>query len=59
VLQSLEISESTFQRWQNQYGGMKATTSVFPKDGRAAWLTSPIKHNATSDQFATPNFLDL
>ena len=24
VVQSLEISEQTFQRWRNQYGGMKA-----------------------------------
>jgi putative transposase len=24
VLQALEISESTFDRWRNQYGGMKA-----------------------------------
>ncbi len=24
VLQSLEISEATYHRWQNQYGGMKA-----------------------------------
>jgi transposase-like protein len=25
VLQSLEISEATYHRWRNQYGGMKAT----------------------------------
>ena len=24
VLQSLEISESTYERWRRQYGGMKA-----------------------------------
>jgi putative transposase len=24
VLQSLEISEATFNRWRNQYGGMKS-----------------------------------
>ena len=24
VLQTLEVSESTYQRWRNQYGGMKA-----------------------------------
>ena len=24
VLQSLEVSEATFNRWRNQYGGMKA-----------------------------------
>ena len=24
VLQTLEVSESTFDRWRNQYGGMKA-----------------------------------
>lgn len=24
VLQSLEVSESTYLRWRNQYGGMKA-----------------------------------
>ena len=24
VLQSLEISEATYLRWRNQYGGMKA-----------------------------------
>lgn len=25
VLQTLEISEATYHRWQNQYGGMKAS----------------------------------
>jgi len=25
VLQHLEVSEPTFHRWRNQYGGMKAT----------------------------------
>lgn len=25
VLQTLEISEATYQRWWNQYGGMKAS----------------------------------
>ena len=25
VLQGLEISEATYQRWRNQYGGMKAS----------------------------------
>jgi len=25
VLQALEVSEPTFHRWRNQYGGMKAT----------------------------------
>ena len=24
VLQSLEVSEATFNRWRNQYGGMKS-----------------------------------
>ncbi len=24
VLQAMEVSESTFDRWRNQYGGMKA-----------------------------------
>ena len=24
VLQALEVSESTYERWRNQYGGMKA-----------------------------------
>jgi hypothetical protein len=24
VLQSLEVSEATYHRWRNQYGGMKA-----------------------------------
>lgn len=24
VVQALEISEATFQRWRNQYGGMKS-----------------------------------
>ena len=24
VLQTLEVSESTFERWRNQYGGMKS-----------------------------------
>ncbi len=27
VLQSFEISEQTYYRWRNQYGGMKATES--------------------------------
>ena len=25
VLQALEVSEATYQRWRNQYGGMKAS----------------------------------
>jgi hypothetical protein len=25
VLQSLEVSEATWQRWRNQYGGMKSS----------------------------------
>ena len=25
VLQSLEVSEATYHRWQNQYGGMKGS----------------------------------
>ncbi|MFK7767969.1 MAG: transposase [Mariniblastus sp.] len=25
ILQTLEISEATYHRWQNQYGGMKAS----------------------------------
>ncbi len=25
VLQALEVSESTYERWRNQYGGMKST----------------------------------
>lgn len=28
VLQALEISESTYERWRAQYGGMKATEAV-------------------------------
>jgi putative transposase len=28
VLQALEISESTYDRWRNQYGGMKAEEAV-------------------------------
>lgn len=28
VLQALEISESTFERWRNQYGGMKSEEAV-------------------------------
>jgi putative transposase len=28
VLQSLEISESTYERWKNQYGGMKCEKTV-------------------------------
>ena len=28
VVQSLEISEQTFHRWRNQYGGMKAEEAV-------------------------------
>ena len=29
VLQVLEVSESTYQRWRNQYGGMKSAASSF------------------------------
>ena len=28
VLQALEAGESTYQRWRNQYGGMKAAEAV-------------------------------
>ncbi len=28
VLQALEISEATYDRWRNQYGGMKAEEAV-------------------------------
>jgi hypothetical protein len=28
VLQALEISEQTYHRWRNQYGGMKADQAV-------------------------------
>lgn len=28
VLQSLEISEGTYHRWRNQYGGMKAEEAM-------------------------------
>lgn len=28
VLQALEVSESTYSRWRNQYGGMKAAEAV-------------------------------
>ena len=28
VLQALEVSESTYDRWRNQYGGMKAQEAV-------------------------------
>ena len=28
VLQSLEVSEATYLRWRNQYGGMKAEEAV-------------------------------
>ncbi len=28
VCQSLEVSEATFHRWRNQYGGMKADVLV-------------------------------
>jgi putative transposase len=28
VLQSLEVSESTLERWRQQYGGMKAAEAV-------------------------------
>lgn len=27
VVRLLEVSENTYQRWRNQFGGMKATTS--------------------------------
>lgn len=28
VLQTLEVSESTYERWKNQYGGMKSEEAV-------------------------------
>jgi phage anti-repressor protein len=28
VLQTLEVSESTYERWQTQYGGMKSEDAV-------------------------------
>ena len=28
VLQSLEVSESTLERWRRQYGGMKAEEAI-------------------------------
>lgn len=28
VLQTLEVSESTYERWRNQYGGMKSEEAV-------------------------------
>jgi putative transposase len=28
VLQALEVSEQTYHRWRNQYGGMKAEEAV-------------------------------
>jgi putative transposase len=28
VLQALEVSEATYDRWRNQYGGMKAEEAV-------------------------------
>ncbi len=31
VLQALEISEATYLRWRNQYGGMKAEEAKKPK----------------------------
>jgi putative transposase len=31
VLQALEVSESTYARWRNQYGGMKAEEAVLLK----------------------------
>ena len=30
VCQALEVSEQTFHRWRNQYGGMKAGDSCGP-----------------------------
>ena len=32
VTQALEISEQTFHRWRNQYGGMKAEEAKRPKE---------------------------
>lgn len=32
VCQKLEVSEATFNRWRNQYGGMKATEAKRLKD---------------------------
>ena len=32
VCQSLEVSEATFHRWRNQYGGMKANEAKHLKE---------------------------
>jgi putative transposase len=32
VLQSLEVSQTTFDCWRNQYGGMKSTEAKRPKE---------------------------
>ena len=34
VLQALEVSQSTFDRWRNQYGGMKAPEADAQGAGR-------------------------
>jgi putative transposase len=48
VLRHLEIAESTWNRWRNQYGGMKAEEAKCLKelerenaDWSASWLTKP------------------
>lgn len=32
VLQALEVSEATFHRWRNQYGGMKSAEALRLKE---------------------------
>ncbi len=49
VCQALEVSEQTFHRWRNQYGGMKAWTApIFCTTGYESmgWVTG----NASSSR---------
>ncbi|MBN72976.1 MAG: hypothetical protein CME32_27290 [Gimesia sp.] len=45
VLQTLEVSESTYQRWRNQYGGMKSEEAKRLKRNR------PTKYTLTAVVF--------
>ncbi len=40
VLKALEVSEATFNRWRNQYGGMKSEEAKRLKEleGENAWF---------------------
>ncbi len=60
--QKLEVSEQTFHRWRNQYGGMKANDAKRLKElerenGRLKKLVADISlDNAILKEAASPNY---